>query len=138
MAVLPFGNRVVSVELTGAALRAALERALASVGRRSGGLFQVSGLTLTADLSAPEGRRLLEVRVGGAALQDDVTYRVAVSSHVASGGDGHREVAGGRRVPAPGGGVLDADALAAHVRSLSGSAAAPAPQAVRIHLLPSR
>ena len=93
MSVLPFGNRVVTVELTGASLRAALERGLASAGRRTGSLLQVSGLVLAADLSAPEGRRLLEVRTGGTPLRDDARYRVAVSSHLAAGGDGHVEIA---------------------------------------------
>lgn len=118
-AVLPFGNRVVAVELTGAALRAALERGLASVGRRSGSLLQVSGLALEADLSAPAGRRVLAVRVGDAPLRDDATYRVAVSSYLAAGGDGHAEVAAGRRLESGADAPLDADALAAHLGRVS-------------------
>ncbi len=138
MSVLPFGNRVVTVELTGASLRAALERGLASAGRRTGSLLQVSGLALEADPSAPEGRRLLEARAGGVPLRDDALYRVAVSSHLASGGDGHVEIAAGSRPagsrPAP----LDADALAAHVGRLSGSRPAAAPPAGRIALRAAR
>jgi 5'-nucleotidase len=119
MAVLPFGNRVVTVELTGASLRSALERGLASAGRRTGSLLQVSGLALVVDLSAPERSRLVEVRVGGGPLRDDALYRVAVSSHLASGGDGHVEVAAGIR-PAEGrASPLDADALAEHLGRLS-------------------
>ena len=138
MAVLPFGNRVVTVELSGSALRAALSRGLDAAGRRSGSLLQVSGLAYSGDLSAPEGSRLGEVLVGGAPLRDDATYRVAVSSFVAGGGDGHREVASGRRLPAPGGGPLDADALAEHLAGLSrgGPAAPPAPGRVRLDARP--
>ena len=131
MAVLPFGNRVVALELTGAALRAALERGLSSAGRRTGSLLQVSGLGLVADLSAPEGQRLLEARVGGAPLDVDAVYRVAVSSHLASGGDGHVEIAGGHRRP-DAGAPLDVDALEAHVARASAGGPAPAPPAGRI------
>lgn len=138
MSVLPFGNRVVTVELTGASLRAALERGLASAGRRTGSLLQVSGLALAADLSAPEGRRLLEARAGGVPLRDDALYRVAVSSHLASGGDGHVEIAAGSRPagsrPAP----LDADALAAHLGRLSEEGSAHAPPTGRITLRAAR
>jgi 5'-nucleotidase len=138
VAVLPFGNRVVIVELTGASLRAVLERGLASVGKRSGGLLQVSGLTLVADPGAPEGRRLLEARTGDGPLRDDTLYRVAVSSHLASGGDGHAEVAVGRRLSASGDAPLDADALASHVSRLSSRGPAPAPQRGRISLRETR
>lgn len=138
MAVLPFGNRVVVVELTGASLREALERGLASVGRRGGSLLQVSGLALAADLSAPEGRKLLEARVGGAPLRADALHRVAVSSHLASGGDGHAEIAAGRRVASGAGEPLDADVLASHLSRLSAAGPAPPPAGGRIVLRPSR
>lgn len=134
MAVLPFGNRVVTVEMSGAALGGALSRGLDSAGRRSGSLLQVSGLSYAGDLSAPEGSRLGEVLVAGAPLRGDATYRVAVSSFVAAGGDGHREIAAGRRLPAPGGEPLDADVLAAHLGRISGRAPAAPPASGRIRL----
>lgn len=129
VAVLPFGNRVVAVEMTGAALRAALERGLSAAGKRAASLLQVSGLVLEADLSAPAGRRLVAARVGGEPLRDEASYRVAVSSYLAAGGDGHVEVAAAGRAVSPGGEPLDADALADKLRRLSreGPAAPPAP-----------
>ena len=129
VAVLPFGNHVVTVEMTGAAIREALERGLASAGRRTGSLLQVSGISLTGDLSAPEGRRLGTVRAGAEPLREDAIYRVAVSSHLAGGGDGFAEVARGRRVEPPGGAPLDADALSVHLGRLAkdGPARPPAP-----------
>ncbi len=132
MAVLPFGNRVVTVELTGEALRSALERGLASAGRRTGSLFQVSGLALATDLSAAERSRLVEARVGGAPLRDDASYRVAVSSHLASGGDGHVEIAAGIRPVGGRTSPLDADALAEHLGRLSAAGPVRAPSAGRI------
>jgi 5'-nucleotidase len=138
LAVLPFGNRVATVEMSGAALRDALARGLDSAGRRSGSLLQVSGLSYAGDLAGPEGSRLGTVRVGGEALRGDATYRVAVSSFLAAGGDGHREIASGRRVPAPGVAPLDADALAAHLASLSREDPAAPPATGRIVLGPRR
>lgn len=132
MAVLPFGNRVVTVELKGAALRSALERALASAGRRTGSLLQVSGLALVIDPSAPERSRLVEARVGGAPLRDDASYRVAVSSHLASGGDGHVEIAAGIRPAGGRASPLDADALAQHLGRLSAAGPARTPNGGRI------
>jgi len=137
VAVLPFGNRVVTVEMTGAAIRAALERGLSSAGRRTGSLLQISGTTCSADLSAPEGGRLGAVRIGDAALRDDAVYTVAVSSHLASAGDGFVEVARGRRMDPPAGAPLDADVLAAHLVRLSRAGPASAPAPGRIVLRPA-
>jgi 5'-nucleotidase len=134
LSVLPFGNRVVVVEMTGSALGEALERGLASVGRRTGSLLQVSGLEVAADLSAPEGERLLDVRVDGSSLRAEALYRVAVSSHLASGGDGHAGIAAGRRVRSTGDSPLDADVLAARLTQLSAAGPAAPPPGGRISL----
>lgn len=136
-AVLPFGNRVVLLETSGAALRAALERGLGASHRGSVSLVQVSGLSYAADLSAPAGERLLGVTVDGAPLRDDALYRVAASSHLASGGDGFVELASARRLAVDGGERLDADALAACLgrRAAAGPVAPPVPG--RISLRPS-
>lgn len=137
VAVLPFGNRVVLLETSGAALRATLERGLGVSPRGSASLLQVSGLTYAADLSAPAGERLLEVTVGGAPLRDDALYRVAASSHLAAGGDGFAELASSRRLAPGEGEPLDADALSACLgrRAAAGPAAPPLPG--RISLRPT-
>lgn len=134
MAVLPFGNRVVTVVLTGTQLRAAVEHALSSVGRRTGSLLQVSGITFEADVTAPEGRRVLEIRVGGNTLRDDALYRVAASSHLAAGGDGYMALAAGQRLSGTESAPLDSDALASHLGRLSTSGPALPPPAGRMTL----
>ena len=88
VAMLPFANVVVSVELTGRALRTALEQGLARLDREGGGFLQVSGLTLTLDPSRPVGQRVVAVEVGGAPLDAERRYQVAVVDYVANGGDG--------------------------------------------------
>ncbi|MFW5868630.1 MAG: 5'-nucleotidase C-terminal domain-containing protein, partial [Armatimonadota bacterium] len=69
--VLPFGNEVATLELTGAQLREILQRSI-SEPRPHGGFLHVSGLTVVA-----EGDRLVSVMVGDEELDDGETYTVA-------------------------------------------------------------
>lgn len=94
---LPFGNRTVVAEVTGADLLAALENGLSQVEQRAGRFPQVSGLVITADPSRPAGNRVLSVVVGGAPLDPNRLYRVATHDFLLRGGDGY--VTLGRRTP---------------------------------------
>jgi 2',3'-cyclic-nucleotide 2'-phosphodiesterase (5'-nucleotidase family) len=89
LAELPFGNRVVTVEVTGAALRRAIENGLSLLPQASGRFPQVSGLTIEADTRRPAGRRVIAIRIGGARLADTKKYRVATNDFLARGGDGY-------------------------------------------------
>lgn len=133
VAVLPFSNRVTLLALPGSALREALEAGL-SGGHGTTSLLQVSGLSYTGDPAAPPGRRLADVRIGGAPLRDDVAYRVAVSSYLAGGGEGLAFLAKAPRLPIPGGEPLDADALAARLVRLGAGSPIRSPAGGRITL----
>lgn len=89
LAELPFGNRVATFALDGVALRRAVEHGLAQLPDAGGRFPQVSGMTITADLSRPPGSRVVAIRVGGAPLDDARTYRVATIDFLARGGDGY-------------------------------------------------
>ncbi|RAI36379.1 hypothetical protein CH341_30390 [Rhodoplanes roseus] len=89
LAELPFGNRVVPIEIGGAELRAAIEHGLARLPDASGRFPQVSGLTIAADVSKPVGTRVLSVLVDGKPLDPRRTYTVAVNDFLARGGDGY-------------------------------------------------
>ena len=89
-------------------------------------------------LEAPERSRLVEARVGDAPLRDDASYRVAVSSHLASGGDGHVEIAAAVRSAGGRASRLDADALAEHLGRLSAAGPVLAPPAGRITIRTAR
>ena len=132
-AVLPFANRVTLLALKGSTLREALEAGLAGA-RGAASLLQVSGISYAGDSAAPAGRRLSEVHVGGALLEGDATYRVAVSSYLAGGGEGLVFLARAPRLPIPGGEPLDADALAARLVQLGVEGPVPAPRTGRIAL----
>jgi 2',3'-cyclic-nucleotide 2'-phosphodiesterase (5'-nucleotidase family) len=89
LAELPFGNRVVTVEISGRALKAAIENGLSQLPNASGRFPQVSGLAVEADLKRPPGSRITAIQVGNAPLDEEHIYRVATNDFLARGGDGY-------------------------------------------------
>ena len=58
-------------------------------------LYVVAGLTVTADLTAPEGGRLISVQLAdGSMLSPERYYSVAVNDFLLSGGDGYTSLKG--------------------------------------------
>jgi 2',3'-cyclic-nucleotide 2'-phosphodiesterase (5'-nucleotidase family) len=74
---LPFGNRLVTLSVSGAVLTAAIENGLSKLPNPSGRFPQVSGLSVEADVSRPPGSRVISVKVGDAPLDPARTYTVA-------------------------------------------------------------
>lgn len=87
---LPFGNRTVLLEITGADVRAALENGVSQVENAAGRFPQVAGMTVTYDLTKPAGERVVDIKVGGAPLDDGRTYKLATNDYMALGGDGYK------------------------------------------------
>ncbi len=73
--VSPFGNTLVTMELSGREIWQILEE---SMGRA--GILQVSGLNLVYD---PEEKRLLEVKIKGEPLDFERTYSLVTNSYLA-------------------------------------------------------
>jgi 5'-nucleotidase len=104
--VLPFGNRLVQFDLTGADVAAALENGISQVytGGGSGGRFpQVAGLKFSADLGKPVGSRVTDVQIGSTKngfkpLDKSATYRIVTNDFMASGGDGYAVFKNGKNV----------------------------------------
>ena len=86
---LPFSNKTVVLEVTGAQLRATLEHGLAKLGEISGRFPQVSGLQLTVSRSRPAGQRITAIAVNGAPLEEAARYRLATTDFLLAGGDGY-------------------------------------------------
>jgi 5'-nucleotidase / UDP-sugar diphosphatase len=113
LAELPFGNRVVTVDVSGRALRAAIENGLSLLPNAAGRFPQVSGLTVEADPRRPPGSRITSIKVGDAPLMDERIYRVATNDFLARGGDGYAMFANAPNVlaeadaPPVAGGVMD-------------------------------
>jgi 5'-nucleotidase len=83
-AVLPFNNTLVTMDLTGAQVRQALEEGANS----QYGTVQVSGLRWSYDADAPFGDRVTSVTLAdGTSLDGSATYRLATNNFMATGGD---------------------------------------------------
>jgi 5'-nucleotidase len=97
--VLPFGNRLVQLDMKGSEVIAALENGVSRVNASnptdSAGRFpQVSGMRFAWDASKPAGQRITGVEVGNAAMgykpiDPNATYRVVTNDFMAGGGDGY-------------------------------------------------
>jgi 5'-nucleotidase len=101
--IIPFKNKVLKLELTGAALRTMLEHGVARSAEDSqpGRFPQVSGIRFTFDAGRPPGSRVLEVTVNGMPLDDKKKYSLATTNFLADGGDGYDILKGARVLIAP-------------------------------------
>jgi 5'-nucleotidase len=113
-AIQPFSNDVVSMDLTGAQIKTLLEQQW--INQNPAKILKTSGLTFTWDANLPIGNRVVDMRdASGNLLDPNGTYRVAVNSFLASGGDNFLVLASGtNRVV----GAVDLDALVNYVESL--------------------
>jgi 2',3'-cyclic-nucleotide 2'-phosphodiesterase (5'-nucleotidase family) len=101
LTVLPFGNVVVTLDLSGEELKAMLEAGVARMPEASGAFPQVSGLCFTYDLTTAPGSRVTkavrQAEDGSCSgeeidLSEGATYTLATNDFTASGGDGYPDV----------------------------------------------
>ncbi len=100
-ALLPFLNVLVTLEVTGATLLAALERSVGTYPGETGGFLQLSGVAVTFDPGRPAGERVVRVTVGGVPLDPGRRYTVATNNYLARGGDGYAMFPGARLLVGP-------------------------------------
>jgi 2',3'-cyclic-nucleotide 2'-phosphodiesterase (5'-nucleotidase family) len=86
--IVPFDNNVSVLELSGAELFEMIRRSVE--GSAHSGL-EVSGLLVEAAIDASGKRKLVGLKVGGKDLDPKATYRVAMNSFMADGGDAYLE-----------------------------------------------
>lgn len=121
-AVLPFTNNLSSVSLTGAQLKKVFEQqwqrdaAGAVPSRPYLQLGTSSNVAYTFDPTRAEGDRITSLRVDGEAVDAAATYKVAVPSFLASGGDNFRAFAEGTAVDT---GLLDYEVWIDHLKAES-------------------
>ncbi|CAG9606608.1 bifunctional metallophosphatase/5'-nucleotidase [Pseudoneobacillus rhizosphaerae] len=94
LAVLPFGNTLGIMNLTGSEIKAALEYSVKDAPTAFGGFLQVSGLKFTYDSSKSAGEKVQTIDVKNAdgtytALDLTKSYYVATNVFTAKGGDGY-------------------------------------------------
>ncbi|MDG4859481.1 bifunctional metallophosphatase/5'-nucleotidase [Streptomyces sp. T-3] len=96
--VQPFSNTVNLVDLTGAQLITALQQQVSGANEASPKILQVSdGFTYTLDLTKSGAARVVvdSIKLNGSPLDPAATYRVALNSFLAGGGDGLPELGKG-------------------------------------------
>ena len=98
LAVLPFGNVVVTLQVNGAELKTMLENGVSAMPGINGRFAQVSGLCFTYDISAPVGNRVtgaVRQASDGSCTGAPVdltaasTYMIAENDFMANGGDSY-------------------------------------------------
>lgn len=101
--VLPFRNKIVTLNVNGAELKAMLENGVSMMPVPSGRFPQVAGLCFTYDISAPVGNRVtgaVRQAVGGSCtgapvdLTSGATYLIAENDFMLIGGDGYPDFSG--------------------------------------------
>jgi 5'-nucleotidase / UDP-sugar diphosphatase len=110
-ALVPFGNVVMTLELSGRTLREVLEQGLEQQARQGGGFLQVSGLRASFDPARPAGRRVVTLEVGAAPVDAERRYTAAVVDYIARGKDGLTAFLAGRVIVDEKSGPLLADVL---------------------------
>ena len=114
LSILPFKNKLVKIEVTGATLRAALEHGVSRSAEDSqpGGFPQVSGIQFSFDARRPPGGRLVDVKVNGLPLDDAKKYRLTTTTFIGlDGGDGYTMFKGATVVIPPERMPIDSDVV---------------------------
>ncbi|MCI3926865.1 5'-nucleotidase C-terminal domain-containing protein [Paenibacillus sp. TRM 82003] len=95
LTTMPFGNSMVTLDLTGAEIVEALENGVSAVEENQGRFPHVAGLKFAFNLAKPAGERVSDVVV---AMEDgtygpidlEATYTVATNAYMADGGDNYQ------------------------------------------------
>ncbi len=133
VAWLPFGNVIVKVRMTGAAILAALENGISQVETQGGRFPQVSGMTYAFSRSRPAGSRITAVTIGGRPLDPDALYTLATNDFMRAGGDGYATIRAAEVIISEAGGPVMANVVATAIQQ----AGAIAPRVEgRITILP--
>ncbi len=83
--VLPFDNSVVVVTMTGKQLQGVFDHIGTTVG--FGSYAQVAGVTYTIQTAS---KSVVDIMIGGEALDPSKVYKIATNSYIASGGDSYK------------------------------------------------
>lgn len=87
--VLPFGNYVVTKEISGADLLTALEHGLSVYPEANGGFPHIAGMEVVFNPAAEAGSRIVSLTIGGTPVDEAATYVMATNDFMAAGGDNY-------------------------------------------------
>jgi 5'-nucleotidase / UDP-sugar diphosphatase len=87
--VLPFGNTLALVDISGALVKQALENGVSQVESGAGRFPQVSGIRFRFDRTKPVGERVTSILFNDAPIDPAATYKVVTNNFMLTGGDGY-------------------------------------------------
>jgi len=114
LSILPFKNKLVKIEVTGATLRAALEHGVSRSAEDAepGGFPQVSGVQFSFDATRAPGARLVDVKVNGLPLDNAKKFTLTTTTFIGlDGGDGYSMFKGATVIIPPERAPIDVDAV---------------------------
>jgi 5'-nucleotidase len=130
-AMMPFGNNLVVMTLTGAQLKAALEQQYGQPMRTGfttpSALAPSAGFSYAVDMAKSAGSRVVDMRLNGKPIDPRAPYRITLNNYLASGGDNLTTFSTGTDITDKG--VIDLDALVAWIAP---GRTPPTPDRVRI------
>ena len=83
----PFGNYLVTKEVKGKDIKAALEHGLSKYPEQNGGFPHVAGITFTFNTANPAGSRVSDLMIGGSPADMEKAYLFVTNDFMAAGGD---------------------------------------------------
>jgi 5'-nucleotidase/UDP-sugar diphosphatase len=114
---LPFSNKTVLVEVTGAQLRQIVEHGLSNLREPTGRFPQISGMKVEADRAKPPGERLTALVVNGKDVTDGATFKLATNDYLTRGGDGYEVLSQARVLSGERDGKLIANDVMVYIRA---------------------
>jgi 2',3'-cyclic-nucleotide 2'-phosphodiesterase (5'-nucleotidase family) len=115
---MPFGNRTVVFEVSGADLKTILEHGLGAWPQASGRFPQISGIRVAADRSQTPGERVIALEIAGKAVDPAARYTIATNDFLGRGGDGYPVFRTARALQRDFDAPLIANDVMVHVRRL--------------------
>lgn len=85
--VLPFGNYIVTKQVTGQEILDSLENGVSAYPETKGAFPQVAGISFQIDPAQPAGNRVHSVMIQGEPMELDQEYVMATNDFLAAGGD---------------------------------------------------
>ncbi len=86
---MPFGNKLVVLELSGRELIAALDHGTGGLATLTGRFPQIAGMDVVIDRTAADGQRVKRLRIAGTPVDEEGRYTLVTNDFLARGGDGY-------------------------------------------------
>ncbi len=86
-AIIPFGNHICLVEMSGKEILQILEHSTAAVEEKAGRFLQISGAQYHYDWNSEPGNRIVDVMIGNEKLDENRVYKIALPGYILEGGD---------------------------------------------------